>query len=964
MRTSKLLRTIFVTLSIVLFCVTMSAQSGNLQGTISDQNGLYLPGANIILPSIKKGAITDFDGKFTIVDVPAGTYTLRVSYLGYDDIEQEIVINANKTTEVSLFVEPKSLELEGVDVTAYGLGGQSKALSTQKNNFNITNVVSTDQIGQFPDLNIGDAAKRIPGITMQVDQGEARNIIVRGLSPQLNSVTLNGSRIPSAEADNRNIQMDLIPSDMIQTIEVSKAVTPDMDADALGGSVNLITRTSPQGFRVSTTLGSGINVITNKPIINGAFLLGDRSENGKFGWMLSASFNDNDFGSDNIEAEWTDEFEYNTGTEDEEGEPILEEVDVQPFTNVYEQREYLVQRVRRSFSANMDYKFDANNTISLKTMYNWRDDRENRFRLEHELLDGEDIALEDFTITNGIPTRFPVEVARQTKGGIDNNRNKNRRLEDQRMQNYTLAGDHLWGNLKVDWMASYASASEERLNERYATYATEYGIINDVLNSRFPLFTPQSAADAAVGNFEFDEISEENQFTKEEDINFFLNFELPVDLFGQGDGTMKFGGRGRFKSKIADNDFFVFDLEDDFPTLGSVPVKDYSDAGYLAGSQYLIGPFASEEWLGDLALVNGESVLEEFLPGNFDVSEDVWAGYVMFNQKLSDKLSLLAGLRVENTKLRSIGNSLTFIEEDEDLGIEEDIEVAVVTAENAYTNILPGLHFKYQLSDNTILRLAWTNTLARPNYVDLIPRQEILSEDDEIVLGNPDLEATTSMNFDIMAEHYFQSVGLISGGLFYKAIDNFIYTFQGETTDDTFGAGTTGFQTFQPLNGDGATVTGVELAFQRQLDFLPGFARNFSLYLNYTYLTSTADGIRNEDGEERTDLGLPNTAPNMFNGSLAYADKKFSARVSLNFSDSYIDEIGGRAFDDRYYDTQLFIDVNASYQINKNLSLYSTVNNLNNQPLRFFQGVRNRAMQAEFYGQRITFGLKYDLFKK
>src|SRR5690606_26047176 len=162
---------------------------------------------------------------------------------------------------VNLVLRSSSIELEGVEVSAFGFSGQSKALNTQKNNTNITHVVSTDQIGKFPDANIGDAVKRIPGITMQMDQGEARNIIVRGLSPQLNSVTLNGSRIPSAEGDNRNIQMDLIPSDMIQTIEVSKAVTPDMDADALGGSVNLITRTAPQGFRVSATLGSGINFI-------------------------------------------------------------------------------------------------------------------------------------------------------------------------------------------------------------------------------------------------------------------------------------------------------------------------------------------------------------------------------------------------------------------------------------------------------------------------------------------------------------------------------------------------------------------------------------------------------------------------------------------------------------------------------------------------------------------------------
>lgn len=931
------------------------SQSGNITGTISDENGLYLPGANVTIMSLAKGAIADFDGKFTIVEIPSGTYTLKVSYLGYADVEQEVVVKSKETLELSIFIAPKSMELDAIEVTAYGLSGQAKALNIQKNNLNITNVVSTDQIGKFPDANIGDAVKRIPGITMQVDQGEARNIIVRGLSPQLNSVTLNGSRIPSAEGDNRNIQMDLIPSDMIQTIEVSKAVTPDMDADALGGSVNLVTRSSPQGFRISTTLGSGINTITNKPIYNGSFLIGDRSGNGKFGWMLSASMNDNDFGSDNIEAEWTDEFEYYTGVDDADGEPILEEVAVNPYTDVFEQREYLVQRVRRSFSANMDYKFDANNTIYLKTMYNWRDDRENRFALAQEILDAEDIELADFTIANGVPTRFPVEVARQTKGGLDNNRNKNRRLEDQRMQNYTLGGDHLWGALKVDWMTSFASASEERLNERYAQFESEYSINNNASNPRFPLFTAVNPSDAlSLENFEFGEITEENQFTKEEDFNAFINFELPSDIFGQGEGSLKFGLRGRFKSKIRDNNFFEFDLEDDFPTLADVPVKDYSDAGYLAGSQYLIGSFASEEWLGALNLVNGESIPDEFLRANFDVQENVFAGYAMTNQKLSDKLSILLGMRLEATNITATGNQ---IEDEENI-------IGEISETSSYVNLLPGIHFKYDITNQTIIRLAWTNTLARPNYVDLVPSLDIVFGDQEIFVGNPNLEATTSMNFDLMAEHYFRNIGILSGGAFYKNIDNFIYTFQGETTDETFGADTSGFEIFQPLNGDGATIFGMEFALQRQLDFLPGFAKNFSIYLNYTYLTSTADGIRNEDGEERTDLGLPNTAPNMFNSSLAYDDKKFSARLSLNFSDSYIDEIGGSAFDDRYYDTQLFLDFNTSFQFNKNLSLYASVNNITDQPLRYFQGIKERTMQAEFYGQRITFGLKYDLFKK
>ena len=942
---------VLLTLCFISF-LNLFSQNGAIQGTIVDDYGIYVPGASVMITSLNKGTVSNQDGKFTFVDIPEGDHSILIKYLGFSDTIVEATVIGGQTISIEIKLTSESVELDDVVVVG-SLGGQTRALNIQKNNTNITNVVSTEQIGKFPDANIGDAVKRIPGITMQVDQGEARNIIVRGLAPQLNSVTLNGSRIPSAEGDNRNVQMDLIPSDMIQTIEVTKAVTPDMDADALGGAVNLITRSSPNDFRLSATLGSGVNFITDKRILNGSFLVGDRTKNGKLGWMISASINDNDFGSDNVEAEWTDEFEYNTGVQDGEGEDIIEELEVNPYANVFEIREYLVQRVRRSFSANLDYEFNKNHSVFFKSMYNWRDDRENRFRVEHEILDGEDIEVGDFEIQNGNLVRFPVETKRQTKGGIPGGRIKNRRLEDQRMQNYSLGGNHLFGNLKFDWMGSYAKASEERPNERYLTFESEY-IINNDLSTRYPLYTPVDESDLAFDNFEFDELTEENQLTEEEDINFFANFEIPSDFFGKGDGTIKFGVRGRFKDKNRENDFYEFEALSGLETMADVLTSNYSDSNFLAGSKYQVGSFASPEFLGSLNLFNtslfdNEILPEEFLTANFNVTENVYAGYLMTNQKLSDKLTAMVGVRVESTKIESTGNEIIFDEDGDFIGSNE------VNDESSYTNILPGVHFKYDVNEKTILRFAWTNTLARPNYVDLVPFREINNEDEEIVLGNSELDPTTSMNFDFMAEYYFQSVGILSGGMFYKNINDFIYVFVSE--DDA-----TGYDLYQPLNGDSATIFGAEVSFQRQLDFLPGFAKNFGIYLNYTYLNSNAKGIRNEDGDLRGDLELPGSSPNMFNGSLSYSTKKFSTRLSANFSDSYLDELGGNDFEDRFYDQQFFLDFNVSYSINKNLRVYADLNNITNQSLRYFQGTKDRTMQMEYYSRRLTFGLKYDLF--
>jgi len=336
------------------------------------------------------------------------------------------------------------------------------------------------------------------------------------------------------------------------------------------------------------------------------------------------------------------------------------------------------------------------------------------------------------------------------------------------------------------------------------------------------------------------------------------------------------------------------------------------------------------------------------------VKEKVTAGYIMANQYLTDDLSVLFGLRWEHTQINTVCNEVIFDEEGDFAGVNP------ITADNSYTNVMPGVHLKYDVNPNTVLRFAWTNSIARPNYSDLVPFRNVIAEDEEIESGNSDLDATTSMNFDLMAEHYFKSVGILSGGVFYKDLQDFVYT---SRTLDTSGGVTDGFNIFQPLNGDNASILGAEFAFQRQLDFLPGFAKNLSLYLNYTYLTSSTEGIRSGD-TIREDVDLPGTTPNMFNASLAYTDEKFNIRMSLNFSDSYIDELGDEEFTDRYYDKQIFLDLNANYNINKKLQIYASLNNITDQPLRYFQGVSERTQQVEFYERRMTLGLKYDLFKK
>ncbi len=314
----------------IIFSLFSNAQGkGVISGKVTEnESNFSLPGATIKLAATNNYTTSDANGDFEFLNIPAGTYQIEIYYIGYQKFTKEVKVEAGKNTKISLVLVPGTEELGEIIVLGDRLRGQAKAINTQKSNQNITNVISSDQVGRFPDANIGDALKRIPGITMQNDQGEARNIIIRGLAPALNSVMLNGNRIPSAEGDNRNVQMDLIPADMISTIEVNKTLTSDMDADAIGGSVNLVTRATPNGQRISGTLAGGYSPIRDQGNYTAGFVYGDRFLDNKLGVVLSSSYNNNTFGSDNLEAVWV------KGRKD------------QVYIEEYDIRKYDVQRIR------------------------------------------------------------------------------------------------------------------------------------------------------------------------------------------------------------------------------------------------------------------------------------------------------------------------------------------------------------------------------------------------------------------------------------------------------------------------------------------------------------------------------------------------------------------------------------------------------------------------------------------
>ena len=815
--------------------------------------------------------------------------------------------------------------LEEVVVDGY-FGGLSKALKQQKNNLNITNVVTADQAGKYPDDNVGEALRRISGISVQNDQGEARNIVMRGFGTQLNSVTLNGDRLPSAEGDNRNIQLDLIPTNMIEAIVVKKSLTPDMEGDAIGGSVNLITRSNPNDFRASATISGGGNPIRSGGYnANYALVIADKLSD-KWSYTLSSTIQTRDYGSDNIEFAWNDPADW---TDNESYE--IEEMDI---------RRYDVKRTRRSVSLNLDYNIDENNYLYFKSIYNHRDDWENRFRWRafYEEDDG------DLLFT----------IRKQTKGGIDNEENDARRLEDQRLEKYSFGGEHKAGSLMIDWKFSTAKASEHRPDERYTRYQFESNV-NDTTSPVAPGSSPWDISNIERPypnfvnnewnndeNYRYRWTQDAQKYTDENNTQFKINFELPY----AESSKLKFGAAYKDQSKMRDDIWFEYD--NDLGRLNTVPTFDATIDSYEPGSKYVLGNFMDARYLGRLTLGGAdgadfeEYVMDEFAGANYNADETITAGYIMTTNNLGPKTILVAGFRVEKTDIKYIGQVF-----DEDLHETPD-DIAETTGEKDYTNFLPSLNIRHNFSDSFNVTVAYSKSLARPDYFDLVPFEYVENDSERIEIGNSNLEATTSNNFDIMAEKYVGNTGILSGGLFYKSLDNWIYTFR--DSDFTYN-GTTYERFTQRRNGSEASVFGFELAAQTQL------LDNLNLAANYTFTDSSTDNIL----EGRSDVPLAGAVENMYNLSLAYETNKIFARISYNYAGEQLDELGGDTWEDRYYDEQKFLDLNASYNLTDKIRLFAEAKNLTNQPLRYYQGSKEKTMQLEYYQISWNLGLKIDL---
>ncbi|MDQ2670887.1 MAG: TonB-dependent receptor [Gemmatimonadota bacterium] len=881
-----------------LFAALLSAApaaaqgSGRIQGRVTEaETGRPLEGARVRLSESGLAGVTDQQGRYVITRVPAGTDTISVAYIGREPQAQLIAVRAGQTADVSFSLGVATVVLQ--ELTALGVRAktQAEALSRQQNAANISNIVASDQMGRFPDVSAPEAVQRLPGIAVQRDQGEGRYIQIRGGSAANTQVSFNGIQVPSPEGEQRQIALDAVPVDVLESIEVSKAITPDMDADAIGGAVNLVTRQAPEIPTLSAELSGGYGTIRGEPSYAGALTYGRRFADNRVGLMLSGSASRRDFGSDDLESEF------------DLGDPGPED---DALENI-ETRRYDLWRARIGATAALDLRAGENSTFTLTGIYSELQDDENRRNVIHEIADGE------------------LHFLHKT------------RYEAMRLFNLAFTGEHLLSNgFSLDYNASVARSGEKEDFDWESEFVQEGVTFAPDMSDPDNLQTNPTPGSVRDGTYVFDNIVTGGDETTNREYTGGANLTVPYRFGMQGSGRLRFGVKIRDKTKDQDVTEFENELAD-----GSDDIVLGADVGgpFDFGDDYNPGDYefptnaTSDDDMRRFpdafgGSLEGELNVEENT-NDYDLDERVVAAYAMTEIDVTPRLMILPGLRFERTSLATRGYQWD----------SEAETLTPVTADNAYSNVFPMLHARYRITPQTNLRAAFTTTIARPNFFDLVPYR--VRDDEDLALGNPELEPTIGRNFDLLLEHYDQRIGVLSAGVFYKSLDKPIFLFTG---DNEFGGETT-----QPRNVDDGRILGFELAVQKQLTMLPYPLDALGIWANYTL---TDSDVTLPGGREAR---LAGQAKHVFNTALSYDRGAFSSQISLNYHDAYVLEFGGDVVDDFDPDTDLFVDkhlqldFSGSYLITPSASVFLELVNLTNEPFRTYQGSEDRPRQQEFY---------------
>ena len=917
------------------------AQSGKgaIAGHVTDSSGGALVGAQVTVQPKGVSVVSDARGQFFINDLEPGSYTVTVTYVGFEAFTQTVNVTAGQAAniEAKLGVESQNLE---VLVTAERASGEAEAVNRERTADNIVQVLPSEVIRSLPNANMADALGRLPSVTIERDEGEGKYVQIRGTEPRLANVTIDGVNTPSPESGVRQIKLDAIPADIVESVEINKTLQANMDADGIGGSVNLVTKTAGERPTISVSgMGGYTPIVNGRGLVETAATVGQRFGTSKrLGVLIGGTYDWNGRGIDDVEAV-PDIAKFTDGSTAR----YFEAADI---------REYRYYRSRWGLAGSADYKPSDGSTIYVRGLYSDFKNYGDRWVY----------SINDNLYNNGGPPSFNDQIRRPDYG----------------IGSLLLGGKHV---LTTTWYTWDISASRSRqvggVGDRTASFNAD-GLATsscqyDLANTKslyLPQWTPPCFTEAYTNqsNFPLHRMQ--------------TNHGLTAQLNLQGSGaaakryhlgshlsTIEIGGKFRNAHKFA-NTF----TDNYFPSGTGTPLllsqfpNSLTNNNYYDGA-YKLGPNPNffdiyNAFTADLAANPGNYTLTPDTSSQFDFIEKVSAGYVMDTVDFN-KIRLVAGVRFEGTNLDTATPVFTT-----DPVTGNPVFSGNTKFNGSYVKVLPSASLRFALKKDTNLRLVYSRGFSRPNPQDIAQAVSVDSSASPILvsLGNPSLRPETADNIDVLFEHYLNPFGIITAGYFYKNLTDPIITHQfNNVTTGTFGSTTCGApptgtpcRVTQPVNAGSAWLNGFEVAYLQHLTFLPGAFAGLGISANYGYTAS-----RTSFGPDfgRTDHPrLVRNAPHTWNVSPTYDRGRVSVRVGFSYNAENIAGYGDGTpgpFGDNFFYPHLQFDAQGSVKMAHGLSFVMYGLNLNNEVFGFYNGSPQFMVQREFYKPTIAAGFRW-----
>lgn len=960
-----------------LFVATLTAQTGSITGLITDsEDGSGLPGASVFLKdNAVVGTVTDIDGSFFLQNVPVGEQIVTISYIGFSTEERTVNVTEKGVTELTVKLGGAVFTGEMITVSAQALG-QAKAINQQLNSDAIANFVSADKIKELPDVNAAEAISRLPGVAINRSGGEGSKIVVRGLDPKFTAININGVRLPSTSGNDRSVDLSLISPELLSGIELFKSPTPDMDGDALGGTVNLNIIKADDRPRASLKAISGYNdIVSEFKDYKFTGSMSRRVFNDKLGVIATANVERFNRSGRIVGGSWGDNGE------------VLD-----TFLNIENQianslRFTHRQEIRRRYNASLglDYDFGPKTDVTVLGIYS----RTTRDQLTHS----ESYGVDGF---GGGPSL--------NESSID-------------LYSASLTARHDLDFMSIEWGASY-SRTEGRtpLNLGFSFVGGGGQDVDPAARQEENRQSPAQIydfVDPDIENFYLTASNYQDTGNEEAITTGFIDLKIPFNLGETWRGEFKFGGKyrindkSRFFNRFSDKLYYLRPLNH---WDGLLPEgEELLAAGNLTDRHLGAINFLNDDVLSienidgrdvDLFYSFDEEVLRRFdrlfsdqyreerfgITNNYDLTENMLAGYAMFKFKLGEQLTIIPGFRYErnDNTYNAVYASLAG-----DWGENGPVEDR--TAEQNYGQFLPHLHLKFKPLDWFDIRASYSTTIARPDFNYIIPSTNINRNNDvTISQGNPTLGPSVSTNYDLFLTAFSGKFGLISVGGFYKDIQDAFYPFITGVNNDSIAVayglpegevGGARLTTFD--SSPESQVYGIEFDLQSNLNFLPGALKNLVFNLNYAYLWSntTINNFRTETVCSRPSPRLPpicetftfpvqreanliGQAEQILNASLGYDVGGFSARVSAAYQGTKLTGYSANADKDRFDREFWRMDAAIKYRFSRRLNVFLNLNNLTNQQdVTFFRNERFETNRATF-GTTATVGVEVKFLPK